>query len=903
LSRSPQVNSGPPRLWRALVRRALPADRRDDIIGDLSETFARDAASTGSGAALRRYRRRALTLAGRFLLERGRERLAAIARVRFSPLDLRLGVRMLWRYPVLSCVSTVSLALAVAIGALAWAVITMFLWPSLPMPAGDRVVRIQLHDDISNQFEAHLTADFLRWRGGTITLSDVGAWARIDRNMTMADGAIEPVTIAEVTPSMFALAGSTPVIGRALNDADARLAAPAVMVIGQRLWRDRFAADPSIVGRAVLLSDTPTTVVGVLPEPFRFPVQFEVWQPLKLDESSVRPRQGRSLDVWARLKPDAAIETAAREMTQTVRQEAIDWPATHAHLSASVQPFARSFSTMGPEDRLAIGSLHVVIGFLIAVVSGNVALLMFTRAATRETEIAVRSALGAGRARIIAQFFAESLALSGLALGAGWILARWGLRYAFDAFVATSNSGRVPAFWYQPTLPPVSVAYAVAVALFAALVTGVMPALKVTRRLATRIRESAPGAGGLKVGGAWTVLIIAQVALTLAMPVVMYFVRSGQRQIEAVDIGVPTSEYLVASLSPGARTSRARFVQDVRAIREALPSISGVSHATVADRLPFFAHENDVLQVDDGGAAAPDDQGGYRAAVAAVDPDFFGHFEMTPIAGRLFSAGDYVGRPRAAVVNQLFVDRVFGGRNPIGRRVKFMATSQEPAPRPPSLTTDTRDPWLDIVGVVRDLCMGYPGSAWKQGLYVPLDLRHVDTVWVTARVPGALPGGLTTQALALRVTAAKIDPSLLVTAVQTLPEVVDLSVRETGTWVKVLGVVSGWVMLLGLSGIYAVLSFAVSRRTREIGIRLALGSNRPRVVLAILRGPLIQIAAGVVVGVLIGTAFGRMVSGGAVSVLNLAFCIAVIAGVCVLACLVPVRRALAVDPIAALRVE
>jgi hypothetical protein len=303
--------------------------------------------------------------------------------------------------------------------------------------------------------------------------------------------------------------------------------------------------------------------------------------------------------------------------------------------------------------------------------------------------------------------------------------------------------------------------------------------------------------------------------------------------------------------------------------------------------MPLISAWHRVVHVDDGGAAPPNTDDGYYVAMAAVNGDFFDHFVMPPIAGRLFSASDYVGPTRVAIVNQLFVEQVFGGRNPIGRRVKLAEG----------------EPWLEIVGLVRNVAMGFPGQQRKEGLYIPLDLRRSDSVMVSARVPGAGPAGLTSQAFALRALAATTDPMLRVTDVRSLEDEVAISVGETGIFVKVLSVVSGWVMLLALSGIYAVMSFAVSRRTREIGIRMALGSSRARVVLAILQRPIRQIVAGVIVGTVVGLAFQRFVSEGKPpeNPWGLSGFLALIVASCVLASLAPVRRALKVDPIAALR--
>jgi predicted permease len=879
----------------AILRRLVPPPEADILVGDLEE--AHRTRVTRRGALIGAVVTSLETVDIAFMLLRRRFNV----RTPISWMDLKLSLRMLVRYPVLSAVSTVSLALGVAIGATAFAATAMMVWPTLPLPDGDRIVSIRMHDDGANRYESRLTADFLRWRNDTDTLTDIGAGSQDEQGLTMGDGTTESVYTAAVTASTFSLGRVTPVIGRVLSDEDASPAAPAVIVIGQRLWRERFSSDPAILTRPLMLGARHVSVVGVLPEAFRFPRIAEVWEPLRLDESAA-PRTGMGLLLWARLKPGVTLASAASDLAVLAKRNAADWPATHARLTPDVRLYPRAFLSSDAEDPLGIGVLNLVVLLLIAVVCGNVALLMFARAATRESEIVVRSALGAGRARLVAQFLAESSVLSAFGFVAGIVLARLALRYGIELLIATNN-GRPFSFWIQPVLPPVSIAYGVGLAVFSALMTGVLPAMKVTRGLSSRLRERAAGAGGLRFGGVWTVLIVAQVALTMAVPITMYNVRGGQAEMAAKDIGVPKTEYLISQLSAAPRMPAETFVRDVSAIRDALTSIPGVSQATLADQMPLVAHDTYALELDEGGAAAPFEGDDHRGAVAAVERNFFEYFAMPPVAGRLFAASDYVGHPRVAIVNQLFVDRVFGGRNPIGRRVRFKVPRQGRVYLPPNIQADTNQPWLEIVGVVRDVSMGYPGSNRKHGLYIPLDLKSVSSIWLTLRVPGAGPGGLSAQMSALRVLAVKTDPDLRLTRVESLEEELARSVNEIGVMAKVLSVVSAWVMLLALSGIYAVMSFAVSRRTREIGIRVALGSNRPRVVLAILRRPIIQVSAGVIIGTVVGIAFGKFVGANSLSPLVMSGYILLLAGICVLACVMPARRALKVDPIAALRTD
>ena len=819
-----------------------------------------------------------------------------MTRFRFSHLDLRLGVRMLARYPVLTLVSTGSLAVAIAIGAGAFAVISLFLWPRLPLPDGDRIVRVQQYDQTSGRPEWRVGADFLRWRAGTGSLTDFAAGRDMQRNLQMGDGVVEHIPVEEVTPSMFVMVRVTPILGRALTDDDARAAAPPVMVIGERIWRERYAADPDIVGRSLLLSDTPTTVVGVMPAWFRFPSIFEAWQPLKVDETAA-PRTGMGMDVWARMKAGVTRGQANSDLAVLGARAAADWPATHEHLKAVVESPALS-NMREPGERAAIASFNLGIGLIVLLVSGNVALLLFARAATRESEILVRTALGASRARLIAQFCVEALVLSAIAGAIGLALAELAVSWGVNTFALAANDGRLLPFWITPSLPPLAIAYGVGLALCAAAIAGVLPALKMTRGLTTRLRQAGAGGGGLKFGGVWTVLIVSQIAVTVAVPAIIYLLTINTWRIEDQQIGVPPQQYLTAKLGRESNMTPARFEAAVRRVRDDMAATPGVRIATLADKLPLMWNGYYQIEVDNGvGAPAVNTQSAPppHISTAAVEPDFFDAFDAVPIAGRLLTPSDYTGVPRVVVVNQSFVEMVLGGQPGVGRRIRYTAGGYD-GQRPP---IGAQPPWLEIVGVVRDLGMAVPPAPNVAGAYLPLSLRAVGAVQIAARVSGNMTAATNT----LRSIATKADPTLLIADVQPLDRISEPMVRTFQYIARAFGAVTVSTLVLALSGIYAVMSFAVSRRTREIGIRAALGSPPSRVVLTILRRPLIQLATGIVVGGML--AFWISSADGITFVLGfgVAGYALVILGVCLLACLGPVRRVLKVDPIAALRAE
>jgi putative ABC transport system permease protein len=877
-----------PRWATALLRRLAARDEADVLIGDLEEAHRARVARRGAvvAALLTSLETADVTL----MLLRKRVRLPRLGP---SGLDFKLGVRMLVRYPVLTLVGSGSLALAIAIGSTVFAFISLMLWPRLPLPDGDQVVIVQHHDQSANTPESRVVADFLRWRGGTGTLGDLAAGRRRARNIRMGDGIVEPISIAEVTASTLAMTRVAPILGRTLTDADASAAAPPVLVIGERIWRERFAADPGLIGAQVLVSDVPTAVVGVMPAAFRFPSVFEAWQPLKLDDATVKPRAGMGITIWARMKPSVTPAQANAELAVLSAQAAADWPATHVHLIADVQPVA--FSDIGnPEERTLIAFMNLVVALLVLVVSGNVALLMFARAATRESEIVVRTALGASRGRLVAQFVAEALVLSAIAAIAGLTLGQQAMAWGVNTFTRVANGGELLPFWITSTLPPISIAYGIGLALMATAVTGILPALKMTKGISSRLRETSAGGGGLKFGGVWTVLIVTQIAVTVTFPAIAFFAKRAAWQVEDQQIGVPAERYLSARLSRESGMSQARFESAVRRAREDLAAVPGVARASLADKLPLMWNGHNFIEMDEGGQGPTDADfvGGHRISSAAVEPDFFSTFEATPIAGRLLTPGDYVGAPQVVVVNQSFVEKVLGGRNAIGRRIKYRIASGEGQPRP-------EQRWLEIVGVVRDLGMAVPPGPMTAGAYLPLRLPDVDSVMVAARVSG----DMTATTNALRSIVAKADPTLRVSDVQPLSQVTANGLMTINFVVGALSVVSLAALVLALSGIYAVMSFTVSRRTREIGIRVALGSQPSRVVLSILRRPLIQVSTGIVFGGFLTYLIASLADVTLGSSLGLLGYALVMLGVCLLACVVPTRRALKVDPIAALRAE
>ncbi len=515
-------------------------------------------------------------------------------------LDLKLGGRMLVKYPGLTIVGGLAMAFAICVGAVVFEVLTPFLHPTLPLPAGDRIVQIRNWDVAGNRSEPRALHDFIVWRGALRSVTELGAWRDVTRNLIVSAGDARPVEVAEMTASGFRIADGAPLLGRVLVAADERAGAPAVAVLGYDVWRTRFGSDPNVVGRTVQLGKEYATVVGVMREGFAFPVSHELWMPLRMDILDQSPRSGPGITVFGLLAPGVTLETAQAELTTVGQRAAIERPATHEHLQPLVTPYAKLFfSQPSGEERVVLYSVYVFAVMLLVLVCSNVALLLFARAATRESELAVRTALGASRSRIVAQLFAEALVLGGVAAVVGLVAAHFALR-AWGVEFLEVNLGRLP-FWFDLRLSPATVLFALALTVLGSAIAGVGPALKVTRGMGSRLKQATAGAGGLQFGGVWTAVIVVQVAVTVAFPAVVYVEQWELRHIQTFEAGFAAEEYLAvrvemdAPVVPGAnadsnrREHPASFASSVEELRRRVAAEPGVAGVTFVDRLPRTA--------------------------------------------------------------------------------------------------------------------------------------------------------------------------------------------------------------------------------------------------------------------------------------------------------------------------
>src|SRR5262245_27537880 len=568
-------------------------------------------------------------------------------------LDVKLGCRMLVKYPILTIAGGLALAIAIGIGAGWYDLAGKMLWPTIPLPDGDRIVIIETHNALTNQPELRVTRDFLEWRSDVRSVDDLGAYSTDLRNLIVGNAPPVLIRMAALTSAAFRLARVRPLMGRGLLDTDEKPGMPGVVVLGYGVWQRSFEGRDDVVGSTVKLGSTPVTVVGVMPEGFGYPVSQEAWTPLQL-RASYGALEGDPIGVIGRLKPGITLVQANAELRALGERAAAALPATHAHLRPLVVRLGQGSETPPGIAGLALMYLPSLLVLLLACTT--VGTLFYARTAIREGEMAMRSALGASRARIIGQLFVEALVLSSIAATIGLITADRTLRWGIES-VGEGNGG-VP-FWMTPGLGITTILYAGGLAIAGAAMVSLLPALRVTRtRLQPYLANLGAGGSTLRFGRVWTTAMITQVALTaIAIPV---GIEGASQAIRIVRIHAqfPSREYFTARLELDRPTFALRATADKPAGQEMTSAFEELRARTYARLEQQIAEEPDVVavafadrvpgaslpiertaSVDLPSGAGPAFQAGF--AITSVGPGFFEAFDRPIIAGRGFHGGDF----------------------------------------------------------------------------------------------------------------------------------------------------------------------------------------------------------------------------------------------------------------------
>jgi putative ABC transport system permease protein len=812
-----------------------------------------------------------------------------------SWLDWKLAARLLLKYPALTIIGGLSLAAAIAIGVVGIELADELLYKRLPFDEGERIVRLETRDLLASREERRVLHDFATWRRSLKTVTELGAARMSERNVLTGEGRVEALRVAEITASAFPLTRVPPLLGRPLQPADEPPGAEPVVVLAYDVWQRQFLGDRAILGRVVTVGRTARTVVGVMPQRFGFPRNQQLWVPLPIQDAP--SREGPPVEVFGRLADGASWEAAASELDVVSARSAAAQPGTHAQLRTRVRAFAGR--TPGDSMRLEDFAIHGIVLLLLGAVCANVATLAFARMAMRESEMVVRHALGASRARVVAQILTESLVLALAACLLGLAVAQATVRYAWERASQLIAEG-LP-FWVDATLEPATIAYALLLALVAAALIGLLPALKATRASVHGGLQGITSAGGtIKFGAIWSFIIGAQVACTVVFVPAAVGIFTNTLRAESRPAAFPTERYLTFRLSmdnealageqgvPDDRQIAARRARAYDELAGRLREEPGVTHVTLGDRLPTAAPEWVPLEMEQDGAPPAPLQGNYEGgfAMAAVGAGYHDAFGARIVAGRGLHAADNGAPNRPVVVNEAFMRVV--GRNPVGARIRTQRSGEhEPGP------------WHEIVGVVTDLEMLFTAD-WGGAAYIyrAASAAELDPVVVAVRVAeDAAP-------LAPRVAALarQVDAGLQLRDIVTFDEIVAQEQMRMVGGTVIFGSVLLVAVVFSAASLYALMAVAVQRRTREIGIRIALGANPRRVLRTVFARAGRQLAGGIIAGNGIVLLIAWRASALTADLLvTLVIMSVIMTAVGVLACAAPARRALRVQPTEALR--
>lgn len=826
-------------------------------------------------------------------------------------LDAKLGLRMLAKYPGLTLVGVLGVSIAVAVGTMGFIAAMALSSSSLPLDEGDRVVAI-INRDVGRNVDA--TATHLHsldvWRGALRTVEDLAAWRLAERSVIATGRAPASLPVAEMTASAFRLARVVPVRGRTFTIDDERAGAPDVAVIGYAVWQDMFGGRADVVGSVVQLGTTPHTVIGVMPPGFAFPFNNQLWTPLRLNAPAYNAGDAPPINVFGRLAPGASLEDAQRELT-TIAPRIGDLLASRKEfIRPVVMPYTQSFFN-GTVGGMGYGSLaqraQVILILLLIVITTNVAVLVYARTASRAGEIAIRTALGASRSRVVAQLFMEALVLSGVASIVGLAIAYAAgqrgvamLRLAF---------GDILPYWINLEITPGVALYVAGLAVLSAIVIGAIPGLKATRYRVSQNLKDVSGNASMRLGRTWTTLLVGQVAMSVAVLPIAQLGTRAYLALAFTDLGSPvTSSTLVArveldddpdswSLSADVRRMRAaRYTASVNELERRLEERGGVRVL----RMSSAPDDRAYMQIEVDTAQTSDTLWKFGPTVerASVGPDYFDAFEVRVLAGRTFVEGDASPRSNPIIVNRAFANRFFENGHALGKRVRRLSNVWIDGERQP-----TTEPWWEIVGIVDDFPK-IPTHTPYPKAYLPLGgVAASYPIVLAVRAPGIAPAAVAER---VRTVALAVDPTLRFDAIRSLEDRLEDGIRAEKLGIFGLVMVTVSVVLLSTAGIYAMMAFTVTRRRREIGIRSALGAGSGQVLAGILSRAMWQIGIGVAIGV-VGAPIIAHVAGNSSTprqlVENGLVLIAMMVMVGLLATIGPARRALRVHPTEALRAE
>jgi len=800
--------------------------------------------------------------------------------------DTRYAIRNLLRRPAFTLIAVATLALGIGANTTIFSAINALLLKPLPFPELDRVVAIW--DKVPSRGVLHnevTVANFLDWQSQSQSFEQLALHRWWSANLTGIDPP-ERIQGFLVTANFFDAVGIKPIMGRNFSAEENQPGKDAVAIITHSLWQRRFGGDPNILNKTITINSIVRTVIGVMPERFNYPKGAEVYAPVPMTPELMKSRGNHSYYVIGRLKPGASIQGAQSEIDNISARLEQQFPETNKGWGATVFPIVAD--TVSEYDT-ALWVMMGAVGFVLLIACANVANLMLARATGRQREIAVRTALGASRWRIVRQLLTESVIVALFGGAFGVLIGFWGI----DALRA-ANPGDAAKFisgWHQIGINPRVLLFTLGLSVLSGLVFGLAPALQMSKpNLNDSLKE-----GGRQTSGSShrlrSFLVVFEVALSLMLLVGAGLLTRSFLSLLKTDPGFNPDHLLTMNLVlPGAKykddPSRAAFYSD---LVQRVKTQPGVESAALVNYIPLGgSNSSDAYLIEGQPEPQPgqENDGRYRVAT----PDYFRTMGISITRGRGFTDQDRAGAPPVVMVNEAFVRKHWSNENPIGKRIRFYGPLD-------------RAPWMEVVGVIEDV---------KHELDLPVTpeyyLPHAQDPWnsmvLVARTsvdPASLAGALRQQVWA-------IDKDQPVFDVKTMQEVRSGSVVLYSFSSVMLGIFAAVALVLAAIGIYGVMAFAVTQRTQEIGIRMALGARTADVLKLVVQHGMKLALLGIVLGLAGSWALTRFIGKLLVGVQPTDLLTFSVVSLCLLvaafiACYIPARRATKVDPLVALRYE
>jgi putative ABC transport system permease protein len=800
--------------------------------------------------------------------------------------DFRYALRVLVKSPAFSAIAILTLGLAIGANSAIFSVVNGVLLRPLPYPHSEQLVRV-----FGSQPQLALAptspANFLEWKEQNEIFERIGTYIGQGFNLTGGDKP-ERVIGSRVSADLFQLLGVQPALGRGFTDEEDQVGHGQVVILSHEFWQSRFGGTPNALRQTITMNERPYAVVGVMPPGFGFPdTRTQVWTPVAFNPAERATRDTNFIDVIARLKPGVSIEQARAHMIALTQRQAERYPESNTGVSAKV--ISLHEQTVGEVRPMLIVLLSAV-AFVLLIACANLANLLLARATARQKEMAIRGALGASRTRVVRLLLTESVLLGVLGGAVGLLIAIWSL----DLLVSLkpANLPRLAEIGINRTV----FIFTFAISVLTGVIFGLVPALQASKPdLNEGLKESGRGAtGNPRRHRVRALLVVSEVALSLILLVGAGLMIRSFARLLAVDPGFKADHVLTAfvSLPPSKYSKREEQAAFFDRLSDRLRTLPGVSAAGVVTDIPLFGGSSTGFEIDDRPAPLP----GQRPLTEyrMISLDYFSSIGMTLSHGRAFTRHDTEDAPGVVIINETMAARFFAGEEPIGKRI--------------GLSGNPRD-WREIVGVVRDVRNYGVDADVKPEVYVPF-LQNAPAYLsgvasaMTAVVRSTNDPSALTNALREQVRA--LDKDQPISEIRTMESYLSESMAQRRFNMFLLGAFAGLALVLAAVGIYGVISYTVTQRTHEMGIRIALGARGSDIFKLVFAQAMLTTGAGIVIG--LGAALGltRLLQNllyhvTATDPLVFASITLLLLLVAMGATYIPARRAMKVDPITALR--